>query len=192
MMEEEKKPNIPPNEQPEDIVPADEPVIESKGSKEKLTDPNIDALNETHEPSESEKHYQEISDAPMTAEEFKEMIDKKAKEEETESPYNFSLRDALGGTMLQRIFKNQIPMVMLIAFTIIAYITCRYHCQKLMVEADQIEKKIEQQQCKRRVFSSSLTSKSRESRILEELSKRGDTLLVIPTDPPYKIEVPEE
>ena len=37
-----------------------------------------------------------------------------------------------------------------------------------------------------------MAEKSRESNILEMLSQRGDSTLLIPTEPPYKINIPEQ
>ena len=61
-----------------------------------------------------------------------------------------------------------------------------------MVEIDQLERTLISVRYKATVYNSILTEKSRESNILEMLSQRGDSTLLIPTEPPYKINIPEQ
>lgn len=123
---------------------------------------------------------------------IEEIIDENSVEEETQSPSDFSLRNALGGVLFLKMFRNQIPCIVVLALAIIAYITVRFQCQTLIIKADNIEKQIKKEHAKGIVFSAAITEKSRESRILEELKNKGDTTIVIPKEPPYKIQVPEE
>ena len=113
-------------------------------------------------------------------------------EGETGSPKNFSLSKVLGGTLVATLFLRQVKLVILIAVFLIIYITCRYQCQKQMVEIDQLERTLISVRYKATVYNSILTEKSRESNILEMLSQRGDSTLLIPTEPPYKINIPEQ
>ena len=113
-------------------------------------------------------------------------------EGETGSPKNFSLSKVLGGTLVATLFLRQVKLVILIAVFLIIYITCRYQCQKQMVEIDQLERTLISVRYKATVYNSILTEKSRESNILEMLSHRGDSTLLIPTEPPYKINIPEQ
>ena len=123
---------------------------------------------------------------------IEDIIRKEVHEGETGSPKNFSLSKVLGGTLVATLFLRQVKLVILIAVFLIIYITCRYQCQKQMVEIDQLERTLISVRYKATVYNSILTEKSRESNILEMLSQRGDSTLLIPTEPPYKINIPEQ
>lgn len=123
---------------------------------------------------------------------IEDIIRKEVHEGETGSPKNFSLSKVLGGTLIATAFQRQVKLVLLIAVFLIIYITCRYQCQKQMVEIDQLEKTLVAVRYKATVYTSILTEKSRESNILEMLTQRGDSTLLIPTEPPYKINIPEQ
>ena len=70
------------------------------------------------------------------------------------------------------------------------YISNRYSCQQKMLEIDKLN--VELQDAKYRSLSSAseLTERCRESNVLEMLRNNRDSILKIPTLPPYIIEVP--
>lgn len=120
-----------------------------------------------------------------------EMIRQEVKEGEEVPPGNFTMSRVLGGTLILGIFQRQVKLVLLITVFLIIYITCRYQCQKQMVEIDRLERKLVTIRYKATVYSCELTEMSRESNILDMLAQRGDSTLVIPKEPPYKINIPE-
>lgn len=120
-----------------------------------------------------------------------EMIRQEVKEGEEVPPGNFTMSRVLGGTLILSIFQRQVKLVLLITVFLIIYITCRYQCQKQMVEIDRLERKLVTIRYKATVYSCELTEMSRESNILDMLAQRGDSTLVIPKEPPYKINIPE-
>lgn len=120
-----------------------------------------------------------------------EMIRREVKEGEEVPPGNFTMSRVLGGTLILSIFQRQVKLVLLITVFLIIYITCRYQCQKQMVEIDRLERKLVTIRYKATVYSCELTEMSRESNILDMLAQRGDSTLVIPKEPPYKINIPE-
>ncbi len=120
-----------------------------------------------------------------------EIIRQEVKEGEEVPPGNFTMSKVLGGTLILSIFQRQVKLVLLITVFLIIYITCRYQCQKQMVEIDRLESRLVTIRYKATVYSCELTEMSRESNILELLEQRGDSTLVIPKEPPYKINIPE-
>lgn len=119
------------------------------------------------------------------------IVNEEVHESEVQPPSSFSLNRALGGAMLANVIQGHIKMMLLIFMFLIIYITCRYKCQEKMVEIDRLEQKLIQARYKATVYTSQLTEKSRESNILEMLKQKGDSTLQIPTEPPYKIDIPE-
>lgn len=131
----------------------------------------------------------DVSPQPLPS--IGEMIRQEVKEGEEVPPGNFTMSRVLGGTLILGIFQRQVKLVLLITVFLIIYITCRYQCQKQMVEIDRLERKLVTIRYKATVYSCELTEMSRESNILDMLAQRGDSTLVIPKEPPYKINIPE-
>ncbi len=129
--------------------------------------------------------------SPQSLPSIGEMIRQEVKEGEEVPPGNFTMSRVLGGTLILSIFQRQVKLVLLITVFLIIYITCRYQCQKQMVEIDRLERKLVTIRYKATVYSCELTEMSRESNILDMLAQRGDSTLVIPKEPPYKINIPE-
>lgn len=123
---------------------------------------------------------------------LEDIVEQEAREESVESPSNFSLSRTLGGAIVARFIHKQMGLMLLIVAFLIIYITCRFMCQKQLVEIDRLEQKLVMMHYKAIVFSSQLTEKSRESNIMNLLDQKGDTTLKVPKDPPYKINIPEE
>ena len=87
--------------------------------------------------------------------------------------------------------RRQIWLFLLITFFVIIYISNRYSCQQNLIEIDKLQKELKDAKYKALSSSSQLTEKTRESRVLELLQVNKDSVLKIPSQPPYVIQVQE-
>lgn len=74
----------------------------------------------------------------------------------------------------------------------IAYIANRYSIQKDLLEIDRLNTRLQDAKYKALSSSSKLTEISRESHVLDMLKDNKDSVLKIPSQPPYIINVPGE
>ena len=138
---------------------------------------------------EEEQKQQEQETAPQPS--LQEAIKEQAREDEAAQSTTFTLRKILGGDFLTaEMLRRQIGVILLIVVFVIIYISNRYSCQQKMLEIDKLN--VELQDAKYRSLSSAseLTERCRESNVLEMLRNNRDSILKIPTLPPYIIEVP--
>ena len=122
---------------------------------------------------------------------IEDVINKEAKEEQEPSS-RFSISRTLGGVIIARFAQRQMKLMLLICALLILHISCRYMCQKKLVELDRLEARIVEAHNKAIVCSSILTEKSRESNVLKRLYETGDSTLKTSSQPPYLIKVNSE
>lgn len=123
---------------------------------------------------------------------LKDVILEQATEDEAPMSKNFTLRKILGGDILtSQTVRRQMWLFLLITLFIIIYISNRYSCQQNLIEIDQLQKDLKEAKYKALSSSSQLTEKSRESRVLELLQNNKDSVLKIPNQPPYIIQLPK-
>ena len=122
---------------------------------------------------------------------IEDVIKKEAKEEQEPSS-RFSISRTLGGVIIARFAQRQMKLMLLICALLILHISCRYMCQKKLVELDRLEAKIVEAHNKAIVCSSILTEKSRESNVLKRLYETGDSTLKTSSQPPYLIKINSE
>ena len=121
---------------------------------------------------------------------LKEVIREQATEDEAPLSKTFTLKKILGGDILTtQAVRRQIWL--LITLFIIIYISNRYSCQQDLITIDRLQKELKDAKHKALSSSSQLTEKSRESRVLEVLQSNKDSVLKIPTQPPFVIRVEE-
>ena len=124
---------------------------------------------------------------------LKDVIREQAIEDEAPMSKNFTLGKILGGDILTtQTMRHQIWLFLLITFFVVLYISNRYSCQQDLIEIDKLQKELQDAKYKALSTSSQLTEKSRESRVLELLQANNDSLLKIPSQPAYIIQIPEE
>jgi|LAHS01.1.fsa_nt_gb hypothetical protein len=124
---------------------------------------------------------------------LKDVIKEQAIEGEQPQSRNLSLRQILGGDLLNTAaIRRQIWLFLLIAVFFIIYISNRYGCQQDIIELDQLQKELQDAKYKALSSTSQLTEKSRESNVLNMLKSNKDSTLKMPSQPPYIITVPEE
>lgn len=128
-----------------------------------------------------------------TATGLQDAIREQAREDEQEQSINFTLRKILGGDFLTaRMIRQQIGLILLIVFFIIIYISNRYSCDKNLIEIDRLNKELLDAKFKALSSSSELTEKCRESNVLQMLKNNKDSILKIPSQPPYIINISEK
>lgn len=125
-------------------------------------------------------------------EELKEAIREQAREDEKPLSGNLSLRKILGGDFLTaKLIRQQIGLILLIAFFTIIYISNRYSCENNLIEIDKLNKELQDAKFRALSSSSELTERCRESNVLQMLKNNKDSTLKIPNQPPYIINIPE-
>ena len=139
---------------------------------------------------EKEKDKKKEANEEMT---LKTVLKNKAREDEEPLSANFTFYKILGGDILTaRLIRSQIWLIMLVVFFVIVYISNRYSVQQQLLEIDVLNKELKDAKYKALSSSSELTERCRESRVLEMLRHNKDSILKMPSQPPYIINVPEK
>jgi cell division protein FtsL len=121
-----------------------------------------------------------------------EMIEERAKEEESRPLSSLNLRTILGGDVLTaKTVRHQIWLFVLIVIFAIIYVAFRYQCQQDMIAIDKLENELKDAKFKALSSSSTLTERCRESHVLDVLRQNKDSVLHIADQPPYIIQIPE-
>ena len=119
-------------------------------------------------------------------------IREQAREEDALPSASYTLRKILGGDFLTADFmRKQIGVIILVAFMTMIYVSNRYSCQQDMIEINELKKELKDAKYKALASSSQLTEMCRESNVLNMLRNNKDSVLHIPSQPPYIITVPE-
>lgn len=144
--------------------------------------------------ADKEKDVQKTdSDKAEAREELKRIVQEIAREDERPMSANFTLRKILGGEFLTaRLLRQQIGIILLIMGFVIVYIANRYSCDKQRIKISRLNKELEEAKFRAMTTASELTKISRESNVLQMLQNNKDSVLHIPSQPPYIINVPEQ
>jgi len=134
----------------------------------------------------------EAADMKAQAKKTLEIIKEQAREEDPKLTPALTLRTILGGDFLTAdMVRRQIWLfVLMVVFTIV-YVAFRYQCQQDMIAIDKLEKELLDAKYRALSCSSTLTEKCRESHVLHALKQNKDSLLHVPNQPPYIINIPE-
>ncbi len=123
---------------------------------------------------------------------FAEALKEQANEDEGPQSRTLSLRKILGGDILNTaLIRRQIWLFILIAFFMVIYVSNRYSCQRDILEIDRLQGQLQDAKYKALSSTSELTEKSRESNVLRALKNNKDSLLKMPSQAPFIINVPE-
>ena len=123
---------------------------------------------------------------------LQEAIREQATEDEAPLSASVTLRKILGGDFLTaEVLRRQIGVIILIAFMTMIYVSNRYSCQQDMLEIDKLKEELKDAKYKALAVSSDLTEMCRESNVLKMLRNGADSVLQIPNQPPYIINIPE-
>ena len=127
------------------------------------------------------------------AEAIRQAIEEQAREDENPHSTNYTLRQIIGGEMLQTgVMRKNVGLMAVVGLFLFVSVTNRYSVQEKLKEINRLEAKLKD--AKYRVLStgSKYTEKTRLSFVLQALRNSKDSILKIPDQPPYKIQVPEE
>ena len=126
-----------------------------------------------------------------TADSFLSIIRGQAEENETGNVSDMSLAKVIGGDILKAKFiRRQMGVIMIAFIFTIIYISNRYSCQQSLIKIDKLNKELQDAKYRALSSNSELTEQSRESKVLEKLRSNKDSVLHIPTQPPYIITIP--
>lgn len=138
--------------------------------------------------TETAENQEVIEESPS----LKEVILEQAIEDEAPLSKTFTLRKILGGDILTtQAVRRQVWLLLLITLFVIIYISNRYSCQQDLITIDKLQKELKDAKYKALSSSSQLTEKTRESKVLEILQNNKDSVLKIPNQPPYVIQIEE-
>lgn len=163
-----------------------------------LHTPEEDEL--THEGTSAngqETHQEGISKedlkAEATAKAIQKAIEQQAREDEQPHSSSSSLKRIIFGDFLDTTLlrKNIWLIVLLVGFVIVS-ISNRYSTQKSLIEIDKLNKRLEDIKYRTLSSNSQLTEHIRESHVLEALRNSKDSVLKLPSHPPYIIQVPKK
>lgn len=139
------------------------------------------------------KASKESKEKDEAREELRRIVQEQAREDELPLSADFTLKKILGGEFLTtKLLRQQIWLALLIMGFTIVYISNRYSCDQQRIEISKLTKELEEAKFKAMSSASEITEVSRESNVLEMLQENKDSVLHIPTQPPYIINVPEQ
>jgi hypothetical protein len=114
------------------------------------------------------------------------------REEDPRPTQHLTLRTILGGDLLStELVRAQLWLVVLIVLLTTVYVAFRYQCQQDMITIDRMEEQLKDAKFRALSSSSTLTERSRESKVLDILKQNKDSLLHQADQPPYIIQIPE-
>ena len=167
-------------------VPYDFDIVSGNDAEE-----SIDAEQEDDTTTAPEEQEEEDEPEDPSLDQLKEAIREQAREDEQPLSASFNLRKILGGDWLTaNLLRKQLGVLLLIFGFVIVYISNRYSCQKDMLEIDRLNNELIDAKYRALSSSSELTEKCRESNVLKMLQNNKDSVLRIPSQPPYIIQVP--
>ncbi len=166
------------------------PETPESASAEEKKPSKASRKKETEDEAQASEQPAPKDDEPVT---FAEALKEQANEGEEPQSRTLSLRKILGGDILNAdIIRRQIWLFILIAFFMVIYVSNRYSCQRDILEIDRLQGQLQDAKYKALSSTSELTEKSRESNVLRALKNNKDSLLKMPSQAPFIINVPEE
>ena len=124
---------------------------------------------------------------PSALQQMKEQIS-----EDDDAPSgSLTLRQIVGGDYLLTMVRNYVWLIMLVVALTIVYVAVRYQCQQDVIRISQMEKELTDAKYKAMASSTNLTEMCRQGNVLNVLRENNDTLLKMPTQPPFIVPVGE-
>lgn len=150
---------------------------------------------EIEEQDELKRCDSEVGEAEYRSEETEEKspLQVLTENEGMEERANVSLKEILGGDILATGWlSRQMGLLVLCAFFAILYITNRYSAEQEMIEIEKLKTELEEVKYRALTRSGELTVKSRQSHIENSLRQTEDSLLQVPKEPPFIINLEED
>ena len=152
----------------------------------------VEAQGAAHEEAATEQTLEE-AEAERVAEAIRQAIEEQAREDENPHSTNYTLRQIIGGEMLQTgVMRKNVGLMAVVGLFLFVSVTNRYSVQEKLKEINRLEAKLKDAKYRALSTGSKYTEKTRLSFVLQALRNSKDSVLKIPDQPPYKIQVPEE
>ncbi len=124
---------------------------------------------------------------------IRQAIEEQAREDENPHSTNYTLRQIIGGEMLQTgVMRKNVGLMAVVGLFLFVSVTNHYSVQEKLKEINRLEAKLKDAKYRALSTGSKYTEKTRLSFVLQALRNSKDSILKIPDQPPYKIQVPEE
>lgn len=173
-------------------VAAEEPKAFELASDEGKAKPKAaeqDSDEDEVKPKAAEPASNEVKkDVASTLQQIKEQ----ASEDDEAPAGTLTLRQIVGGDYLLTLVRHYVWLIVLIVILTTIYVGVRYQCQQDVIKISQMEKELMDAKYKAMASSSNLTEICRQSNVLRVLRENEDTLLRLPSQPPFVIEVKDE
>lgn len=152
----------------------------------------VEAQGAAREDAATEQPAEE-AEAERVAEAIRQAIEEQAREDENPHSTNYTLRQIIGGEMLQTgVMRKNVGLMAVVGLFLFVSVTNRYSVQEKLKEINRLETKLKDAKYRALSTGSKYTEKTRLSFVLQALRNSKDSILKIPDQPPYKIQVPEE
>lgn len=152
----------------------------------------VEAQGAAREEATTEQPSEE-AEAERVAEAIRQAIEEQAREDENPHSTNYTLRQIIGGEMLQTgVMRKNVGLMAVVGLFLFVSVTNRYSVQEKLKEINRLEAKLKDAKYRALSTGSKYTEKTRLSFVLQALRNSKDSVLKIPDQPPYKIQVPEE
>lgn len=181
------------------VRPQRENVLKGRRGSKKAASKNDNGLGEadktdaTHHGDDTPTETSEEEKAERVAEAIRQAIEEQAREDENPHSTNFTLRQIIGGEMLQTgVMRKNVGLMVVVGLFLFVSVTNRYSVQEKLKEINRLEAKLSDAKYRALSTGSKYTEKTRQSYVLQALRNSKDSVLKIPEQPPYKIQVPEE
>lgn len=162
------------------------------GKEDNAAGEAVEAQGAAREDAATEQPAEE-AEAERVAEAIRQAIEEQAREDENPHSTNYTLRQIIGGEMLQTgVMRKNVGLMAVVGLFLFVSVTNRYSVQEKLKEINRLEAKLKDAKYRALSTGSKYTEKTRLSFVLQALHNSKDSILKIPDQPPYKIQVPEE
>lgn len=162
------------------------------GKEDNAAGEAVEAQGAAREDAATEQPAEE-AEAERVAEAIRQAIEEQAREDENPHSTNYTLRQIIGGEMLQTgVMRKNVGLMAVVGLFLFVSVTNRYSVQEKLKEINRLEAKLKDAKYRALSTGSKYTEKTRLSFVLQALRNSKDSILKIPDQPPYKIQVPEE
>ena len=170
----------------------EEPLKGRKAARKPAGKKAVEAQGAAREEAATEQPSEE-AEAERVAEAIRQAIEEQAREDENPHSTNYTLRQIIGGEMLQTgVMRKNVGLMAVVGLFLFVSVTNRYSVQEKLKEINRLEAKLKDAKYRALSTGSKYTEKTRLSFVLQALRNSKDSVLKIPDQPPYKIQVPEE
>ena len=174
------------------VRPQREEPLKGRKAARKPAGKEGEAAGEAREEAATEQPSEE-AEAERVAEAIRQAIEEQAREDENPHSTNYTLRQIIGGEMLQTgVMRKNVGLMVVVGLFLFVSVTNRYSVQEKLKEINRLEAKLKDAKYRALSTGSKYTEKTRLSFVLQALRNSKDSVLKIPDQPPYKIQVPEE